>query len=95
MPRDGGRVEVSYGTHFFQDLVEADIYPLALYPGEPNIVFNVAFLNGAGNQLPSMLPADASHAQYVHVIHIPSAAGGRYLNLIMNTDREKAIAYLE
>ncbi|MCK4831955.1 MAG: PEP/pyruvate-binding domain-containing protein [Anaerolineales bacterium] len=95
MPRDGGRVEVSYGTHFFQDLVEADIYPLALYPGEPDVVFDAAFLNGAENQLLSLLPADASYARYVHVIHIPSAALGRYLNLVMNTDREKAIAYLE
>ncbi len=95
MPGDGGRVEVSYGTHFFQDLVEADIYPLALYPGEPDIVFNAAFLNGAENQLPSLLPADALYARYVQVIHIPSAAGGRCLDLVMNTDREKAIAYLE
>ena len=27
--------EPSYGTHFFQDLVESQIYPLAVYPDEP------------------------------------------------------------
>jgi hypothetical protein len=28
----GGMPEVSYGTHFFQDLVEARIFPLAVFP---------------------------------------------------------------
>jgi len=35
--------EVSYGTHFFQDLVEAKIHPLALYPGQGKSVFNWPF----------------------------------------------------
>ncbi len=54
MPKAGGRPEVSYGTHFFQDLVEANIYPLALYPGEPGIIFNASFLNNTDNQLPAL-----------------------------------------
>jgi len=95
MPKEGGRPEVSYGTHFFQDLVEAEIYPLALYPGEPGIIFNSPFLDQSPNQLPTLLPADAPYANYVQVIHVPPAAGGgRYLNLVMNTDEEKAIGYL-
>jgi hypothetical protein len=95
MLREGGRPEVSYGTHFFQDLVEAKIYPLALYPGEPGIIFNTSFLENAPNQLPSLLPADAIHADTVQVIHVPSAAGGRHLHMVMNTEEEKAIGYLK
>jgi len=95
MSREGGRPEVSHGTHFFQDLVEAKIYPLALYPGEPGIIYNHSFLDNAPNQLPALLPADALYADYLQVIHVPSAAGGRYLNLVMNTDEEQAIGYLE
>ncbi len=95
MSREGGRPEVSHGTHFFQDLVEAKIYPLALYPGEPGIIYNHPFLDNAPNQLPALLPADALYADYLQVIHVPSAAGGRHLNLVMNTDEEQAIGYFE
>ncbi|MCK4516286.1 MAG: hypothetical protein KAU31_13575, partial [Spirochaetaceae bacterium] len=34
LERGGYRPEVSYGTHFFQDLIEADIIPLPLFPGD-------------------------------------------------------------
>ncbi len=95
MLREGGRPEVSHGTHFFQDLVEARIYPLALYPGEPGIVFNTLFFDGAPNRLASLLPADAAYSDYLRVIHVPSVAGGRYMNLVMSTEEEKAIGYLE
>jgi hypothetical protein len=74
--------------------VEAGIYPLALYPGEPGVVFNGAFLENPSNQLSAMLPADTSFAKYVKVIHVPTAAGGRLLDLVMNADQEKAIGYL-
>jgi hypothetical protein len=95
MLREGGRPEVSHGTHFFQDLVEARIYPLALYPGEPGIIFNTTFLDNSPNQLPTLLPADALYADYVRVIHVPSAAGGRHMHMVMNTEEEKAIGYLK
>lgn len=94
MPRDGGRPEASYGTHFFQDLVEAEIYPLALYPGEPGVIVNQGFLDDVPNQLADLLPEDARHANLIKVIHVPSAAAGRRLNLVMNADQEKAICHL-
>jgi hypothetical protein len=93
MAREGGRPEVSHGTHFFQDLVEARIYPLALYPGESDVIFDSAFLDGAPNRLAALLPADAAYSDYLQVIHLPSASGGRLLHLVMNADEEKAIAY--
>ena len=95
MAREGGRPEVSHGTHFFQDLVEAKIYPLALYPGEPEVIYDSAFLDSAPNRLAALLPADAAYSDYLQVIHLPSATGGRLLHLVMNADEEKAIAYFE
>ena len=35
--------DLSFGTHFFQDLVEADIRYLPLYPDDARVVFNEAF----------------------------------------------------
>jgi hypothetical protein len=45
--------------------------------------------------LPTLLPADALYADYVRVIHVPSAAGGRHMHMVMNTEEEKAIGYLK
>lgn len=38
--------ELSYGTHFFQDLVETNIFYLALFPDNPGVVFNRGLLEG-------------------------------------------------
>ncbi|MGB9776273.1 MAG: PEP/pyruvate-binding domain-containing protein [Anaerolineae bacterium] len=88
-----GTPEVSYGTHFFQDLVEANIYPLALYPDEGDF-FRRDFFEDSPNALPELLPADALLADVVRVIHIPTVSGGRLLDVVMNSQEEKAIAYL-
>lgn len=89
-----GTPEASYGTHFFQDLVEASIYPLALYPDEPGDYLNRAFFEESPNALPELSPADAALAEYVRVIHIPSVTGGRRAEVVMNSQESKAIAYL-
>ncbi len=92
--KDGYVPEVSYGTHFFQDLVEAGIAYLPLYPDDRRNRFNEAFLGHAPNQLGELLPGDAGFASVIRVIHIPGAAGGRTLNVVMNGDEDRALAYL-
>lgn len=89
-----GTPEVSHGTHFFQDLVEANIYALPLYPDEPETVFNRAFFEDSPNLLPDLLPGDAAYAQYVRVIDVRAASGGKLLEVIMNAEEERALAYL-
>jgi hypothetical protein len=94
MKKEGGTPEVSYGTHFFQDLVESGIYPLPLYPDGEGAIFNRAFLDGTPNALPELLPADAPYASYVKVIDVPKAANGCFLEIVMNGEQEQALAYL-
>ncbi|MGB1249702.1 MAG: PEP/pyruvate-binding domain-containing protein, partial [Candidatus Promineifilaceae bacterium] len=55
---DGGRPELSYGTHFFQDLVEAGIYSLPLHLDHPRSRFQWEFFHDADNQLDTLLPED-------------------------------------
>ncbi len=43
--------DLSFGTHFFQDLVEAGIRYLPLYPDDPGVVFQESFLMAAPNRL--------------------------------------------
>jgi len=85
---------LSFGTHFFQDLVESHIYPLAIYPGEPGNPFNSKFFNSALNALPALLPDDARYADFVKVIYVPATAGGRMLDLVMSGDEGRALAFL-
>jgi hypothetical protein len=89
-----GTPEVSYGTHFFQDLVETNIYPLPLYPDREDTVFNHAFFDATPNALAALLPGDAPHAHLVKVIDVAAATQGRRLEVVMNAEEEKALAYL-
>jgi len=91
----GVGAEPSYGTHFFQDLVEAAIYPLPVTLGQLGTVLNTEFLDNARNKLPELLPQDADAADYIHVIDVPAAAQGRHLEIIMNDEQELAIGYLK
>ncbi len=89
-----GAPEVSYGTHFFQDLVESHIYPVPLYLGDPDTVFNRRFLDEAPNALPRLLPEHSSFARYVKVIDVPVVTGGRHVDLLMDSVEDQGLAYL-
>ncbi|HUW12515.1 MAG TPA: PEP/pyruvate-binding domain-containing protein [Anaerolineae bacterium] len=89
-----GTPEVSYGTHFFQDLVEANIYPLPLYPDEAGTVFDRSFFRNTASRLADLLPDERALQNTVRVIHVPSVTGGRLLEVVMNSEEEKAIGYV-
>lgn len=86
--------EVSFGTHFFQDLVEAGIRYLPLYPDDQGVKFNETFFKTAQNQLASLLPEYAGLADTLRVISVPDSTGGKTLRILMNADRELAMAFL-
>ena len=92
--RGGMMPELSFGTHFFQDLVESNIRYLPLYPGEEGVIFNQAFLRSAPNQLAALVPEHADLSDAVRVVEIPEAAGGQILKVLMNADQEEAIGFL-
>lgn len=48
--------ELSFGTHFFQDLVETNIFYVGLFPDEEKVVFNPAWLLGYKNIYADLLP---------------------------------------
>jgi hypothetical protein len=87
--------ELSFGTHFFQDLVEANIRYLPLYPDEQDAVFNEAFFRDAPNALRKLLPAARRFEHVVRVIHVPKAAGGATVAVYMDGEHEQALAVLE
>ncbi len=87
--------EVSYGTHFFQDLVEDGIYYLALHPDEDGDSFQETFLSQAPNALDAVSPRDAEIARCLRVIRLADAAPGRALHLAMDGEAGEAMCWLE
>lgn len=86
--------DLSFGTHFFQDLVEAGIRYLPLYPDESTTTFNEAFLRESRNALSELLPEHRHLSETIHVIDVPAVADGRVLRVLMNADLDEAIGYL-
>ena len=81
--------ELSFGTHFFQDLVEADIFYLALFPGERGCRFNRAFLDALPNALEGLMPASSRYKKVVKVCHLP----GDGLQLLADVVSQKLVCF--
>lgn len=91
---DGITPEVSCGTHFFNDLAEADIVPLPLYPDDPSLVFKREFFGDSPSIFTELAPKYADLADVVRVIHIPSVSPGRYLHVYLDSINSTGIGFL-
>jgi len=86
--------DLSFGTHFFQDLVEANIRYLPLYPDDEGINFNQDFLEKSPNAIYELFPAFGHMSDVVRVIDVPAVTEGKVLRMLMNADIEKAVAFI-
>jgi len=86
--------ELSFGTHFFQDLVESNIRYLPLYPDDEAVIFKESFFTRSVNLLSQILPEYAYLEDVIRVIDVPAENEGLIINIAMNADLEEAIAYL-
>ncbi len=91
--------ELSFGTHFFQDLVEADIKYLPLYPDQPDVSFNESLLLTAENHLGKLIHEDdeaikASMNDVIKVIRVDEIIDGGSLSIIMDGEVGEALAFL-
>ena len=86
--------DVSFGTHFFNDLVESGINYLPLYPDDPEVVWSEDFLNNSANCLAEVAPDFADMEGVVRVIRVADAADGQLLQVIMDAEADRALAFL-
>ncbi|MHB9037800.1 MAG: PEP/pyruvate-binding domain-containing protein [Armatimonadota bacterium] len=86
--------EVSYGTHFFLDLVEARIIYLPVYPDDSASEFNEEFFSNAPNALLDLLPDACEFEHVVKVIDVPACSGGSEATVVADPQARKAICYL-
>lgn len=87
--------ELSFGTHFFQDLVEADIKYLPLYPDEPKIIFNEKTLFNTQNHLSKKLPNYKKYQKVVKLVKTSDLMEGGTLSIIMDGETNEALAFLK
>jgi len=86
--------DVSLGTHFFNDLVEANMLYLAVHPTRRGDSLNLTFLEEAPNRLSELLPEDAEWAGVVRVIDFPDSGDGRVPYLNADSFRQRVVCYL-
>lgn len=91
--RSGHVPDLSFGTHFFQDLVEADIKYLPLYPDDPGVIFDESLFSRSPNMLRRFVPDAGSLEGVVRVIG-PGGDGGARFTVVMDGDADKAICYV-
>jgi hypothetical protein len=92
--KSGHSPDPSFGTHFFQDLVEAEIRYLPLYPDEPGNIFSKKFISSCPNSLPELLPQYEHLANVVKVIDIPTSTDRKVLHVYLNASLKKAAAII-
>jgi hypothetical protein len=91
---DGGVTpEVSYGTHFFNDLVEARITPVAIFPDEPNTIFHEDFFSRSPSILSSLVPDSLLPPEAVKVIHVPTCRKGQVLHIYQDSRNQEGIGF--
>ena len=83
--------DLSFGTHFFQDLVEANIRYLPLYPDDAGIIFNEKFFNESKNIFSDIIPEFSHLSDVIKVIDVPYSTGGLILKVLMNAEQEQAV----
>jgi len=87
--------DLSFGTHFFQDLVESGIRYIPLYPDSDENIFNESLLKKAPNILPKLLGEYSKYSDVVRLIDLPEYRDGHILNILMNADLDEAVAVIE
>ncbi|MDD3906121.1 MAG: PEP/pyruvate-binding domain-containing protein [Candidatus Omnitrophica bacterium] len=81
--------ELSFGTHFFQDLVETNILYVALFPEKENTVLNKKWLSGSEDVFMKLLPQAGRFKDIVGVYEVD----GRSLKIMSDVVSQKIICF--
>jgi pyruvate, water dikinase len=90
----GNEPELSYGTHFFQDLVEAEIIYVPVFPDRRESEFNGAFFKRSHNMLAEILPDYRDFEKIIKVIDVPTEYHGFHVQVVADARSRKAVSYL-
>jgi hypothetical protein len=92
----GTSPEPSFGTHFFQDLMEAHIYPLAIYTDDPDSIFNRPFFYSTPNRLAEWCQnTDEILSNTLRLIDVQDFRPDSLLEIIMDDEEGRAVGFLK
>jgi hypothetical protein len=86
--------EPSLGTHFFQDLMEAQIFPLAVNLDEPETTFHRDFFYDSPNCIRKWISCNEESCKALRLIAVGDYRMGYHVNLAMDDEAGLAVAYL-
>ncbi len=91
----GPAPEPSLGTHFFQDLLEAQIYPLAIYLDDEQSIFNYNFFDNTPNRAAEWITLDEKIQDSLKLIKVKDYRPDAVLRIVMSDEKSRAVAYLD
>ena len=91
----GSAPDASFGTHFFQDLIEAKIYPLAIFLDDESASFNRKFFYNSTNSLTKIASNESGLEKCLRLIDVANNHPGYHLELIMDEQEGRAVAFLQ
>ncbi len=91
----GPAPEPSLGTHFFQDLLEEQIYPLAVILDDDESVFDHDFFEETPNRIEDWISLDEKLRDCLRLIKVSDYRNGYHLRVVMSDEKSRAVAYLE
>jgi len=92
--KEGYIPDLSFGTHFFQDLVEANIKYLPLYPDRKENIFKEEIFLNSPNLLGELIPEYEQYSNVVHIIRISDVEESKFLSIYMDGEACQAVAVL-
>jgi pyruvate,water dikinase len=87
--------EPSFGTHFFQDMVESNIFPLAIYLDDEEAVFSRNFFYNTPNCISDFISGEADTDQCLRLIRVSDFRPQHHLELVMDDNVGISLAFLE
>ncbi|MBI9051152.1 MAG: PEP/pyruvate-binding domain-containing protein [Anaerolineaceae bacterium] len=91
----GPEPEPSLGTHFFQDLMEGNIYPLAIQLDAPETIYNHDFFYNTPNRISEWLDLKGDIANSLRLIRVSDYRADHAIRIVMNDEEKQAVAYLK
>ena len=86
--------DVSFGTHFFNDLVELNILYLAVYPDKKETIFNHEILELLPDTiLPEFHDEIAKIQNVIKIIDVHDIGNGNKIRLYANSLKQQVVCY--
>ena len=88
---EGGNLmpERSFGTHFFQDLVESDIFYVAIFPRKKGVLFNREWFLRMPNSITELLPQGSKYTDVIKVFE----TGEEQLQIVSDITSQRIVCF--